>query len=577
MKLLRLTASNYRTLQSLNLSFSKNYCTISGRNNAGKSSVIRLLSTLFRKEDRFPWESDETRLDFKEDRTQWMKQVIPMEIEYILQLTKTDDPALISFIEKMSEAQLPTDLVNLTVNYSLTSSEDLRIGVTVDGNVLDEKSAKEIQKKIKDADLLFLYNSTTPHEEYYYGRGRRRMFYDFVMSEEERKTFDDATKIIERRFRKLPREHKAGLNTILGRLSERYDVEFSQPEGNLTRHMPLGINLSDRNVEVPLGDWGSGTQNRTHILMAVLQANRIKTTASVDDKITPILVIEEPESFLHPSAQSEFGTILRTLSLEFGLQTIVTTHSPYMLNRDEPASNILLCRDTRKGKGHETYVVDTSSENWMAPFAEHLGIAPEEFTSWRPVFSAYKSRSLLVEGPIDKEYFEFSKKHPMTTDGLNKDIEVVPYGGKDTLKNTLLVKFVLDTFDQVYVTYDLDADKEARGALTRLGLKEQTDFLALGLRQPGKDSIEGLLPERVLAAVNGRETTLVMGLGSRDNDERRKAKDMLKKKYLEEFKLHSDYTKDELKELAKALVAINAKLAKPNKPLQRTTDRLASH
>ena len=573
MKLLRLTAKNYRTLQDLSLSFSKNYCTISGKNNAGKSSVIRLLSTLFRKEDRFPWVSDEIRLDFKEDRTQWVKQVIPMEIEYVLQLTKTDDPALISFIEKMSGAQLPTDCVDLTVGYSLTGNEDLRIFVTVDGNALDEKSAKEIQKKIKDSNLLFLYNSTTPHEEYYYGRGRRRMFYDFVMSEEERRTLDDATKTIERRFRKLAREHKVGLNTILGRLSERYDVEFSQPEGYSTRHMPLGINLRDRSVEVPLGDWGSGTQNRTHILMAVLQANRIRTTASVDDKITPILVIEEPESFLHPSAQSEFGTILRTLSLEFGLQTIVTTHSPYMLNRDEPASNILLCRDTRKGKNRQTCVVDTGAENWMAPFAEHLGIAPEEFTAWRPVFSAYKSRVLLVEGQVDKDYFEFFKKHPMTTDGLDRDIEVVPYGGKDTLKNTLLVKFVLGTFDHVYVTYDLDADGDVRGALTRLGLKEQTDFMALGLRQPGKDSIEGLLPERVLAAVNGRETALVMGLGSRDNNERREAKDKLKKKYLEEFRLRSDYTKEELKELAKTLKAINAKLARPNKRLQRIADK----
>src|SRR3990167_975721 len=97
---------------------------------------------------------------------------------------------------------------------------------------------------------------------------------------------------------------------MLGRLSEKYDVEFSQPEGYETRHMPLGINLKDKHVEVPLNDWGSGTQNRTHILMAILQAHRIKTKESPEEKITPIVVIEEPESFLHPSAQAEFGRIL---------------------------------------------------------------------------------------------------------------------------------------------------------------------------------------------------------------------------------------------------------------------------
>jgi AAA15 family ATPase/GTPase len=568
-KLLSLSAENYRTLQNILLTFSSNYCAISGKNNAGKSSVIRLLSILFRRGDRYPWEPYENTLDYKEDRTQWIKTPAPIVIEYGLKLSKTDDPALIAFIEIISKTPFTTDCVDLLVRYELTNNDDLRIAVTVNETPVDEKSAKEIQKKIRDSDLLFLYNSTTPQERYYYGRGRRRMFYDFVMSEEERKTLDVATKTIERRFRKLARAHKTGLNTILERLSDRYDVEFSQPEEYSTRHMPLGISLKDRHVEVPLGDWGSGTQNRTHILMAVLQANRIRTTASPDDKITPILVIEEPESFLHPSAQSEFGAMLSALSLEFCIQTVVTTHSPYMLNRDEPASNILLHRDFRKMKGRETRVVDTSGDAWMTPFAEHLGIPPEEFASWRPLFSAYRSRVLLVEGRLDQEYFEFFQGDTTSPCGLDRDIVVVPYGGKDVLKHTLLVKFVLEKFDDVYVTYDLDADLDVRTALSRLGLKEKSDFLPLGLQKPGKDSIEGLLPERVLSAVNGRETALVMSLRSHNSKERKAAKDELKKKYLAEFKSHSDYTNDELKELALVLKVINARLASPNNGMQR--------
>lgn len=575
MRLLRLEAKQYRTLQDLSIQFSTNYCTISGKNNAGKSSVIRLLSVLFRKFDRFPWTLDEVRLDYKEDKTQWVKQSLPIEVEYALQLSKADDPALLSFIEKMAGSPLTSDPVALSVRYVIGETEEPRVSITVNGAAIDDKSAKEIDKKIRESDILFLYNSTTRHEEYYYGRGRRRMFYDFVMSEEERKALDTAARGIERRFRKLAREHRAGLNTMLGRLSERYDVEFSQPEGYSTRHMPLGINLRDRHVEVPLIDWGSGTQNRTHILMAVLQANRIRTTALPDDKITPILVIEEPESFLHPSAQSEFGAMLRALSVEFGIQTIVTTHSPYMLNREEPGANLLLCRDDRKGRSRQTCLVDTNGENWMAPFAEHLGILPEEFTAWRPVFSAYKTRVLLVEGPTDQEYFEYFQQTPLGADALDKNIEVVPYGGKDTLKNTLLVKFVLGKFDHVFVTYDLDADTEVRSSLTRLGLREKWDFLAMGLSHAGRDSIEGLLPERVLSVVNGRETALVMTLGSRDSGERRDAKDKLKKKYLEEFKRHTDYTGAELKELSKVIRVINDRLGRPNKRFQATRRRRA--
>ena len=145
----------------------------------------------------------------------------------------------------------------------------------VDDEVQDEKAAKEIEKRIKDSNLLFLYNSTTPHEEYFFS-SRRRMLYEFVISEEEKKALYDAEKHVERRVRRLAKEHTQGLSDILRRLSERFDVEVSPPENYTARSMPLGLSLKDRHVQVPLNDWGSGTQNRTQIFMAILQASRIK-------------------------------------------------------------------------------------------------------------------------------------------------------------------------------------------------------------------------------------------------------------------------------------------------------------
>jgi len=383
-----MTAANYRTLEKLTLDLTNSYCTISGKNNAGKSCVIRLLSRLFRTRGSLPWVGDDRRFDYKEDKTQWVKSNVPIEIEYVLDLSRADDPALISFVEKIASTKIETAVTQLKISYVFSDGEPPVISAAIGGKVADEKAAKEIDKRIKDSDLLFLYNSTTRTEEYIYGPGGRRLFYEFLMSEEERKELDEAEMHVQRRMRRLAKEHKQGLGTILGRLTESVEVELSPPEGFASRHIPVGISLKDRNVEVPLNDWGSGTQNRTRILMAILQAKRIKTTESPDDRITPFVVIEEPESFLHPSAQAEFGRILRTLSVEFGIQIIVTTHSPYMLNQEEPASNILLSRAIRRGKAYETCVVDTSDDNWMAPFAEHLGIAPTEFASWRPVFSS---------------------------------------------------------------------------------------------------------------------------------------------------------------------------------------------
>jgi len=64
-----------------------------------------------------------------------------------------------------------------------------------------------------------------------------------------------------------------------------------------------------------------------------------------------------------------------------------------------------------------------------------------------------------------------------------------------------------------------------------------------------------------------------MSLRSQDSKERRAAKDELKKKYLAEFKSQSAYTRDELRELESALKAINSRLARPNKRMERTPRR----
>lgn len=568
MKLLSISSRNYRTLQDIEIPFSENYCTISGRNNAGKSCIIRLLLNIFRRDTDRPWILDEYSFDYKSDKTQWHKNDDPIIIQYRIKLSKDDDAALISFIEKISSKSISKKTEDISIEYKILSSDDIQTTIKIGSEDVDAQASKEIVKKLKTSNLLFLYNSTTRHEEIYYGRGRARSFYEVVLSEDERKQLDIAGKTIDRKIKKLAREHKENLNSILGKLSERYDVEFSTLEGHSARYMPLGINLHDKNVEVPLNEWGSGTQNRTYILMAILQANRIKTRESAQDKITPIVVIEEPESFLHPSAQAEFGKVIRNLSTELGIQIIVTTHSPYMLNYEVSSSNILLCRTHRRGKPYESKLVDTSSTNWMAPFAEHLGINTSEFISWRPVFSSYQSKVLLVEGEIDKNYFEFIREKKFGTEIIDDDIEIVPYGGKDTLKNTILVKFVLSKFDKVFITFDLDAASDVQGYLQRLDLKETVDFLAVGLNKAGKDAIEGLLPDRILSAVNARETDLVMQLGAQDGKKRKEAKDKLKRKYLEEFKNHDNYSHDELKEISKLIKTINKKMGLPNKSVQ---------
>lgn len=556
MRLLAIYAKNFRTLQDIEIKFSSNYCTISGKNNAGKSSVIRLLTVLFGLEQQFPWLRHD-QIDYAEDVTQWLETKEDISIDYILEISRDSDPSLMGFVEKIASRQIKESIIELKLQFIESESGERKKNVFIGNQALDQEASKHISKKIHDANCLFLYNSTTNDEMSYMISGPKgHRFYDFVISKEEEKELEVASKGIEKKVRRIARQHTESLNNIFGRLIDKYDIELT-PQGKfVSKHAALRINLKDRNAEVSLSDWGSGTQNRTQILMSILQANRIKTTNPIDDKITPIVVLEEPECFLHPSAQAEFGKLLGDLSSEFGVQIIATTHSPYMLNRSEPKANILLCRDNKKRKKNATIIVDTSSEAWMAPFAEHLGISKLEFNNWKAIFQTNKEKLLLVEGEIDKKYFENIQERKLAIEELPSDIEIVPYGGKNALTNTLLVKFVLSRFDNLFITYDLDAADEIEKVLLSIGLVKDKDFMPIGLNKPGKDRIEGILPDRILSIVHSRETELMMKLTSKDSKERTSAKNSLKNLYLEEFKKNSNYTKDELKDMNAVIKAI---------------------
>lgn len=546
MRIKHLAAKNYRTLQDITIDFSPYYCTLSGKNNAGKSCVIQLIVHLF-EPNRRPWQSEDYDLEYREDRTQWATNEDHIIVEWTILLSRNDDPALIAFIEAFSKQTISSDEVEIVVTITAESNTTKTV-VCVEGTDLEDHPSREIVTKLKRSNCLFLHNSAEQQNHFFFaGPGRRKTFYEVYLSEEEQKMLSDASKAVQRKARQLAKGHRDTLSDLLGKLNEKYDVEFTTPEGFRSSEMMLGINLKDKKVEVPIDDWGSGTRNRTNILVSLLQAKRIKDLEGSEEKITPIVVVEEPESFLHPAAQAEFGGILQDLAQELGIQIIVSTHSPFMLNRVSPSSNILLRRRVRRQQLQETEVVDTTGENWMEPFSEHLGIVSPEFDHWRTLFFSRDSRVLLVEGKLDVQYFLLIRDILGDRSGVGNDVEIVEYGGKDALKNTVLVNFVLRNFKRVFITFDLDAAADVGKSLDRLGLKLGHDYLPIGKDEPGKAAVEGLLPDRVSSAVFGRETDLVMQMGSPKSDDRRAAKDRLKRLLLQEFRSHSNYTDKELK------------------------------
>jgi len=558
MKIEQLTVKNYRTLEDISVSFSGYYTAISGQNNAGKTSLVRVLRETFKDQtqSRFTYIPDD-ELSYRDAVTQWTKGSPEILFQYSIRVEKEPDPGLFQFIEKFIEKTIPEASVLLKVSISQDSENIATCTCFVNDAELTEFASKEILQKLKSSDLAIVHDSAANSGGVFFGRGH--LLHELVFSADERAEITKEQKRLQNKIKSISRTHKSELSELLDHLEDRYEVEFSIPDGMFTGSVPFAINLKDKNVDVPLDEWGSGTRNKTQIMMSLLQAYRVQKKDD-QNKITPIIIIEEPESFLHPSAQAEFGRVLRKLARDLKIQTIVTTHSPYMLCQDSIESNVLLQRKMFRKKLKESVQVPLEQDSWMEPFSEILGLDDSEFNAWKDVLSANTSVVVLVEGKTDKKYLELVNGAGHVGCSLPEGIDIVPYDGKDALKNTILLKFILNKFRKVLITFDLDAKSELEKSMKQLGLKEGSDYLAVGVNKPGKQCIEGLLPDAVLADVHSKNTDLVMQLTSQDGMERRSAKSALKARTLTAFEQRIPLAAEDVVGFKGLFKTINSKL-----------------
>jgi putative ATP-dependent endonuclease of OLD family len=529
MRISYLRIKNYRTLEDVEVNFGDTYSAICGKNDSGKSNIVRAIRCLMQENDPYGYPSDD-EFAIDEDFTKWCQETgndRSIDIRLGLKILREQDAGLHEFLADYLELDPTSDLqICVSVTVRANSRE---IEIQTGEKTFTDIKAQTVLQRLQSSQSFFFHNSTTTEPRFRRSRGFFREF-----SAQYSEQIEKASTGLNRLLKRIAKEQQESFASLIGRLSDKYKVGLSLPTFNLN-YFPFDLTLGDTKVDVNLDDWGSGTRNRTMILLTLFRARQIALSTASAAKITPIIVIEEPESFLHPVAQAEFGTILQDLSDEFGVQLIVTTHSPYLLSHRQPDSNILVERKVIRRQVRHTEVIPTGGEKWMEPFALVLGMRDTEFVPWREMLFSTDDYLLLVEGELDREYFSLLKDQSHGDDGLPQEIEIFPYHGKDTLKHQSLVKFIRYRFKKVFITFDLDAKDELKRTLDALGLSEGTDYMAIGVDRAGKRNIEGLVPDRVHTTVFAENPDLVQALGG-TTSERNSAKSSLKRKLLDEFK-----------------------------------------
>lgn len=537
MRIKEVYIENYRTIEQIRVNFSEGYTAICGKNNAGKTNFLNALKIIFNDEDDGYGFSRTGLVSAESDFPKWKEyneNTSAIIFDVIFVINPDIDIALYQFIKrqlKIDDSRNFSDF-QLKLKY-IHGKQEPSVSLTIETDIHEGIEADEILKRLRNSNLYIFHNSTRSglQSSFRQGIGQISEF-----SNESRAILSGLKSEINKKIKKASKEQESQFGEILGKLGEKYSVSITLPSFDFS-WMPFNLTLGDKKVDVPLDKWGSGTQNRTMILLALFRARQLRNATNSAEGIQPIVFVEEPESFLHPSAQAEFGRILHDLSVEFGVQLIVSTHSPYLMNLSNPNSNILLERKVSRGQPHATSISNTNGENWMEPFSQALGLSPKEFEPWKALFGNADKRYIFVEGAIDVSYFKLLKDPRHGETAIPHDVEIYPYDGSGNIANNAMIRFIRNAFPCSLITFDRDQKASVEKVVQSVGLTEDKDYFILGISDPGKDCIEGMLPDHVISKVSSDNPSLMMAMTSVDTKVKKESKSKFKKLLLDEFTL----------------------------------------
>jgi putative ATP-dependent endonuclease of OLD family len=176
-----------------------------------------------------------------------------------------------------------------------------------------------------------------------------------------------------------------------------------------------------------------------------------------------ILIIDEPESHLHPLAQQWLAARLRDLSTD-GLQVVLTTHSPYFVDLSKPENLLLVRKPEADGA---TVVTQVTSADLAVQLVER-GADPQRTTAMSvgPFYAAaattevingmFARLAVLVEGPTEALALPWLLKL-VGFDPLRAGVAIVPVSG---ISNIAKWQRLMSVFGvPVYCIFDTDSNK----------------------------------------------------------------------------------------------------------------------
>ena len=167
------------------------------------------------------------------------------------------------------------------------------------------------------------------------------------------------------------------------------------------------------------------------------------------NRTTTLLLIDEPELYLHPQAIEILRKSLNTLS-EQGYQVIFSTHSPFMITQKDIGNTVLV----RKNQTLGTYKRSTLKSVIPTVIQE----APHQMTLMFSLSNSsnllFAEKVILAEGKTEHKLLPILIEKITGLSILHQKTALVPMGGSGNVKKTMQVLAAMDLPTKAIVDLD---------------------------------------------------------------------------------------------------------------------------
>ncbi|WP_022953313.1 ATP-dependent nuclease [Leucothrix mucor] len=205
------------------------------------------------------------------------------------------------------------------------------------------------------------------------------------------------------------------------------------------KSVDVSFQLEGDHKPIPMSHKGAGYRR-------LFMVARFRYLAEKNKGLRVIYLIEEPETFLHPSAQKDLLSAFLELSDEN--QVIIATHSPVFVGATSIES-VILCKKTN-GSSYENHSL-RGAQSFMDSIVDELGIKP-----------SYNLRDkhekiVFVESHNDARFYDLISKELIGSSLLGVDhVLVLPFGGGEDIDSFLNIDYFDGSGRELYLIIDSD-------------------------------------------------------------------------------------------------------------------------